>query len=106
MFATLSESLLPLAYLFAAVLFIQGLRDMTHPRTAVRGNLTSATGMLVAVGVTVLWLELLSPLVLVGGLVVGGTIGTVLAIRVEGTEMPQLVGLFNGFGGYGSGHPA
>ena len=99
MLETLAGTILPLAYLLAAVLFIQGLRDMTHPRTAVRGNLTSAVGMLVAVGATVLWLELLSPLVLIGGLVVGGLVGTVLAVRVEMTEMPQLVGLFNGLGG-------
>ncbi len=99
MVAELSESALTLGYLFAAILFIQGLRDMTHPRTATRGNLISAGGMFVAVGLTVVWFELLSPLVLIAGLVVGGSIGVVLALRVEMTEMPQLVGLFNGFGG-------
>ncbi|MFB6302373.1 MAG: NAD(P)(+) transhydrogenase (Re/Si-specific) subunit beta [Haloferacaceae archaeon] len=90
---------LSLAYLVAAVLFIQGLRDMTHPRTATRGNLTSAVGMLLAVGVTVVWLQILSPLVLFGGLILGGGIGAWLAVTVERTEMPQLVGLYNGFGG-------
>jgi NAD(P) transhydrogenase subunit beta len=93
------QSLLSLAYLVAAVLFIQGLRDMTHPRTAMRGNLISATGMLVAVGVTVLWIDILSPVVLFGGLLAGGAIGAWLAVTVERTEMPQLVGLYNGFGG-------
>jgi NAD(P) transhydrogenase subunit beta len=95
----LSESVLALVYLVAAVLFIQGMRDMTHPRTATRGNLTSAVGMLLAVGATVIWFQILDPLVLFGGLLVGGAIGAWLAVTVERTEMPQLVGLFNGFGG-------
>ena len=94
-----SESVLRVIYLLAAILFIQGLRDMTHPRTAVRGNLTSAGGMLIAVAATVLWFEILSPAVLIGGLAVGGLVGAGLAIKVEMTEMPQLVGVFNGFGG-------
>ncbi|RQG94940.1 NAD(P)(+) transhydrogenase (Re/Si-specific) subunit beta [Natrarchaeobius chitinivorans] len=96
---TLPEWVIQLAYLLAAVLFIQGMRDMTHPRTATRGNFTSAMGMLLAVGVTVLWFELVSPVVLIAGLVVGSVVGVGLAVRVEMTEMPQLVGVFNGFGG-------
>ena len=99
MVGLLSESVLSVAYLLAAILFIQGLRDMTHPRTAVRGNLTSAGGMFVAVAATVVWFEILDPWILIAGVVVGGLIGVGLSIRVEMTEMPQLVGLFNGFGG-------
>jgi NAD(P) transhydrogenase subunit beta len=90
---------LQLTYLLAGILFIQGLRDMTHPRTATRGNLISSGGMFLAVVVTVLWFEILSPVVLAAGLLVGGGIGAALAVTVETTEMPQLVGLFNGFGG-------
>lgn len=95
----LPEPVLSFAYLAAAVLFILGLRDLTHPRTAKRGNLVSAAGMAVAVGVTVLWFEILSPLVLLAALLVGAGIGTWLAVTVDTTDMPQLVGLFNGFGG-------
>jgi NAD(P) transhydrogenase subunit beta len=95
----LSDAALRVVYLVAAVLFIQGLRDMTHPRTAVRGNLTSALGMLVAVVVTLLNFRIISPAVLLGGLAVGGLVGGGLALRIEMTEMPQLVGAFNGFGG-------
>ena len=99
MLGTLPDGVLQLTYLIAAILFIQGLRDMTHPRTATRGNLTSAAGMLLAVAITVLWFDILSPWVLVAGLVVGGAVGVALAMTVDMTEMPQLVGLFNGFGG-------
>jgi NAD(P) transhydrogenase subunit beta len=93
------EFLLPLTYLVAGVLFIQGLRDMTHPRTATRGNQISSLGMFLAVGITVLWFEILSPIILAAALLVGGAVGAWLAVSVETTEMPQLVGLFNGFGG-------
>ena len=95
----LPDSVLSVAYLVSATLFILGLRGMTHPRTAERGNLVSAAGMALAVGVTTLWFEILSPLVLLAALLVGAAVGTWLARSVETTEMPQLVGLFNGFGG-------
>jgi len=95
----LPTSVLAFVYLVAGVLFIQGLRDMTHPRTAPRGNLISAGGMALAVGFTVLVTDILSPILLFAGLLVGAAIGVWLAVTVETTEMPQLVGLFNGFGG-------
>ncbi|WP_251342692.1 NAD(P)(+) transhydrogenase (Re/Si-specific) subunit beta [Haloplanus halophilus] len=95
----LPEAALAAVYLVASVLFIQGLRDMTHPRTAPRGNLISAGGMALAVGVTVLNTDILSPILLFAALLVGTAIGGWLAATVETTEMPQLVGLFNGFGG-------
>ncbi|WP_210408929.1 NAD(P)(+) transhydrogenase (Re/Si-specific) subunit beta [Halorhabdus rudnickae] len=95
----LPPSALELAYLVAAIFFIQGLRDMTHPRTATRGNGLSSGGMFLAVIATVLYFEILSPVLLAASLLVGGAIGAWLAVSVETTEMPQLVGLFNGFGG-------
>jgi len=90
---------LSFVYLVSGILFILGLRKLTHPRTAKQGNLISAAGMALAVGVTVLWFEILSPLILVTALLVGTGIGTWLALSVATTDMPQLVGLFNGFGG-------
>jgi NAD(P) transhydrogenase subunit beta len=90
---------LSLTYLLAAVLFVLGLRRQTHPRTAARGNHLSAAGMVLAVGTTVLWYEILSPLVLLAALILGAAIGTWLAATVQTTELPQLIGLFNGFGG-------
>ena len=87
-----------LFYLVAAVLFIFGLKGLTHPRTAVRGNLLGAAGMLVAVVVTLLAREF-SLAWLISGLVIGALVGAVLAVRIQMTAMPQLVALYNGFGG-------
>jgi NAD(P) transhydrogenase subunit beta len=92
-------SVLSLAYLVSATLFITGLRELSHPRTAARGNTVSSVGMVLAVGITVLWFDILSPLVLLAALVVGTAVGVWLATTVETTQMPQLVGLFNGLGG-------
>ena len=91
--------ILSFTYLIAGVLFILGLKDMTHPRTADRGNTTSAVAMLIAVLATVLWHQILQPWLLIGAVALGSLIGITLAFSVEMTQMPQLVGLFNGFGG-------
>ncbi|MFN2370479.1 MAG: NAD(P)(+) transhydrogenase (Re/Si-specific) subunit beta [Candidatus Krumholzibacteriia bacterium] len=87
-----------LAYVVAAILFITGLKGLTHPRTAVRGNLQSALGMLLAVVVTLLAEGLGYQWILLGA-VVGGLIGGIAAVRVQMTQMPEMVALFNGFGG-------
>jgi NAD(P) transhydrogenase subunit beta len=93
--------LVQLAYLLSAVLFILGLKGLTRPRSAVRGNLLGACGLLVAVVVT-LFSAGLDYRLIVGGLVVGSVIGAIFAIRVQMTQMPELVALFNGFGGAAS----
>ncbi|MBC8368163.1 NAD(P)(+) transhydrogenase (Re/Si-specific) subunit beta [bacterium] len=96
------QNIINVAYLVASILFIYGMKGLTHPRTAVRGNLTGATGM----GLAMLAV-LLDPGVekyqwIIIGLLVGGSVGAVLAKRVEMTRMPELVALFNGFGGLAS----
>jgi len=88
-----------IAYLLAAVLFILGLKGLTHPRTAVRGNLLGALGMLIAVVATLYFQAGLNYTWIIIGLAAGGAIGTVLALKIEMTAMPQLVAVFNGFGG-------
>ncbi|NIP86367.1 MAG: NAD synthetase [Planctomycetales bacterium] len=96
------QNLINLAYVIAGVLFILGLKGLTHPRTAVRGNLLGAVGMLVAVVATMFHHEIggtLGLALIVGGIVVGLVIGIILAVKIEMTAMPQLVALFNGFGG-------
>jgi NAD(P) transhydrogenase subunit beta len=91
-----------IGYLVASVLFIFGLKGLTHPRTAVRGNRLGATGMLLAVVLTLINQKILSYEMILVGLVIGGAIGAVLAIKIQMTEMPELVALFNGFGGAAS----
>ena len=88
-----------LGYLVAAVLFILGLKRLSRPRTAVRGNQFGAAGMLVAVVVTLSDNAIVGFEWIVGGLVLGTALGALLAVRVQMTAMPELVALFNGFGG-------
>lgn len=99
------NALVYLAYLLSAVLFIMGLKLLSSPRTARRGNLLGALGMLIAVVAT---LRQAGPdgkpviedfTLIIVGLIVGGGIGAILAKRVQMTAMPQMVGLLNGFGG-------
>ena len=94
-----TPDVISIGYLVAAVLFILGLKALGRPRTAPRGNLLGATGMLLAILVTLLNQSIISYGVLVAGLALGGLIGAVLALRVQMTSMPELVALFNGFGG-------
>ena len=95
-------NLINLAYLLAAVLFIFGLKGLTHPRTAVRGNLLGAIGMLIAVIVTLLDRQIVDFTLIVAGLILGAAAGVILAQRVAMTAMPQFVALLNGFGGIAS----
>ncbi|HJO80928.1 MAG: NAD(P)(+) transhydrogenase (Re/Si-specific) subunit beta [SAR202 cluster bacterium] len=88
-----------LAYLAAAVLFILGLKGLTNPRTAVRGNLMGSAAMLIAIIATLLDKRIVSFEIIVAGLVLGALVGVILAYRVPMTGMPQLIAIFNGFGG-------
>jgi len=96
------ESVIVLAYLLASVLFILGIKGLTHPRTAVRGNLTGALGMLIAVLATLFHSGIIEYHWIILGLIVGSVIGAVLALKVRMTAMPQMVALLNGFGGAAS----
>ena len=98
----MSPNLVELGYLISAVLFILGLKGLTRPKTAVRGNLLGALGMFVAVVVTVLAKTDLGLGPIAIGLAAGGVIGAVFATRVQMTGMPEMVALFNGFGGAAS----
>ncbi len=94
----MNETWVNLAYLVASVLFIFGMKGLTHPRTAVRGNLLSALAMLIAVIAAAVSIEL-QWWVVIAGLVVGAGMGAFLALSVKMTGMPQMVAVFNGLGG-------
>jgi NAD(P) transhydrogenase subunit beta len=102
-----TDTLIDLTYLVASVLFILGIKGLTHPRTAVRGNLLGASGMLLAVVATLATKEVLGSGtqglgMIVAGVVLGGTIGATLALRIQMTAMPEMVALLNAFGGAAS----
>ena len=86
-------------YLIASVLFILGLKGLTHPRTAVRGNLLGALGMFSAVVATLLKEQILPVEYILIGAIIGALIGVVLALKIPMTSMPELVAVFNGLGG-------
>ncbi len=94
-----SDILVNFAYLVAAILFIFGLKGLSHPRKAVRGNKIGSIGMMIAVVVTLLHKDIVSFEMILIGVVIGGAIGAFIALKVEMTSMPEMVGLFNGFGG-------
>ena len=92
-------AIVPLIYLVSAVLFIVGIKLMSAPRTAVRGNLVGAAGMALAIGITLFDQGVSGYLFIAMGLIAGTVIGTSMANRVQMTSMPQMVGLLNGLGG-------
>jgi len=98
----MKTAIIDLTYLLSAVLFIFGLKRMQSPVTARTGNALASLGMLVAVVATLFLQEILSWPMIIAGVVLGGGVGVVLARTVEMTAMPELVAVFNGFGGLAS----
>ncbi|MCU0444556.1 MAG: NAD(P)(+) transhydrogenase (Re/Si-specific) subunit beta [Microscillaceae bacterium] len=89
-------------YLIASIIFIIGIKLMGKTHTARRGNFYSAIAMLIAIVATLLQVNLLSFGEIIAGMVIGGAIGWYYARTVEMTAMPEMVALFNGFGGLAS----
>ena len=88
-----------LAYVLAAILFIMGIKRLSSPKTAQSGNTIASLGMLVAIIASVISFELLDFKLIATGMIIGTIIGATFAIRVQMTQMPQMVAIFNGFGG-------
>jgi H+-translocating NAD(P) transhydrogenase subunit beta len=86
-------------YIVAFSMFIVGVRRGTHPTTAKQGNLIAAGGMAIAVVTTLLLDGMGNWGLLFGGLAIGTAVGVIASIRVQMTEMPQMVALYNGVGG-------
>jgi len=98
----LQDLVIPIIYLISAVFFILGLRQLSHPRTALKGNRTASIGMLLAIVATLLNNQILDFQSIFIAILIGSAIGAILAKQIEMTSMPQLVALFNGFGGAAS----
>jgi len=88
-----------IAYLAASSLFIFGLKDLAHPRTATRGNLLGALGMLIAVVITLFDQQIMTYEMIMVGIIAGSAAGILIAQKAKMTAVPQIVALLNGLGG-------
>ena len=88
-----------IAYVLASVLFILGIKKLSHPKTARDGNFVAASGMLIAIVATLVFYSNIDFQLILIGIAIGAIIGATFAIKVEMTQMPQMVAIFNGFGG-------
>ena len=93
------NNFIEIAYLISAGAFIYGLKMLSHPKTARNGNMIASIGMLIAIVATVLIGTDLCWKSIGIAMIIGSVIGAFFAIKVEMTQMPQLVAIFNGFGG-------
>jgi len=84
-------------YVISSMLFITGIKMLGKEDTAVRGNFLSALAMFIAVSITLV--NVVNPLIIIIGISVGAITGSVIALKVKMTSIPEMVALFNGFGG-------
>ncbi len=96
------ELIIRLIYIVATALFIIGVKLLSSPKSARRGNLLAGLGMLLGIIVTLVQLKVLDYTWIAGSMALGAVIGGFLAVRVQMTEMPEMVAAFNGFGGLAS----
>ena len=88
-----------LAYVIAAILFILGIKKLSSPKTARNGNAIASVGMLIAIVATLVSDGNMDYQTIAIGMIIGAIIGAFFAIKVKMTQMPQMVAIFNGFGG-------
>ena len=93
------EDFITACYIAASILFIVGLRRLSHPRTARSGNVVAAVGMAIAIAATLLKDEITDYALIAAAVALGTIIGVPSARSVKMTAMPQMVALFNGVGG-------
>jgi NAD(P) transhydrogenase subunit beta len=93
------DTLANIGYLLSISLFVLGLKLLSSPRTARRGNALSSLGMLIAIVATLVEREIVDFRFIIAGVVIGAFLGVLAAVRVKMTAMPQMVGLLNAFGG-------
>lgn len=91
-----------IAYLIASILFIAGIKLLSKTKDARRGNILSSVGMIIAILATLVTIETVSLIEIFVCILIGGAIGLYYAYKVEMTKIPEMVALFNGFGGLAS----
>jgi NAD(P) transhydrogenase subunit beta len=91
----MNEDFAALAYLVSSVCFVMALRGLSHPETSRSGNLYGMVGMAVAIVTTLLLPGVVSYWLIVLGIAIGGAAGTVIALRIVMTALPQLVAAFH-----------
>ena len=91
------SSIQNIIYIFSSILFISGIKMLGKEDTAVRGNFLSALAMFIAVSVT--FINVINPILVLAGIGIGAIIGSLIALKVKMTSIPEMVALFNGFGG-------
>ena len=84
-------------YIVSSILFITGIKMLGKEDTAVKGNFLSALAMFTAVAITLI--DIVNPLLVIIGISIGAVIGSLIALKVKMTSIPEMVALFNGFGG-------
>ena len=84
-------------YIASSILFITGIKMLGKEDTAVKGNFLSALAMFIAVSITLI--DVVNPLLIIIGIGIGAIIGSLIALKVKMTSIPEMVALFNGFGG-------
>src|SRR5690606_11243144 len=90
------------AYLIASILFIVGIKMLGRTKTARKGNVVSSSGMFIAILATIIQVESISLVDILICIIIGSTIGLLFAFKVKMTKVPEMVALFNGFGGLAS----
>lgn len=98
----MERPILDFLYLVSIIFFVVGLRGLSHPETARKGNLLAAAGMILAIIITLFYPFGNTPNNygwIAGGVFVGAVIGYIAAVKIKMTKMPEMVSVFNGFGG-------
>ena len=94
--------IIQISYLVASILFIAGIKMLGRTKSARKGNVISATGMFIAILATVVQVEAISLIDILICVIIGSAIGLTIAFKVQMTKVPEMVALFNGFGGLAS----
>ena len=91
----MSANIVSVLYLVSAILFIFALRGLSHPVSSRLGNIFGITGMIIAVGTTLMLINVLSYTEIGVAILIGGFIGTIIALKIKMTALPQLVAAFH-----------